>query len=131
MTWKPDTCECGLEYNGTNSPENFVKAIHLCAFHQNDADSSLVMSENITKNNTEGLIIQNFPALCDVDKKGNPILKEGVFQWSFDANRELVVEKTAFLNDKDIADILLLKEIAKTAAITTVSAAVALIPTKK
>lgn len=108
MIWKPDTCDCVLEYNGSNDPANFIGGT-LCAFHQNDADSSKVLGENVTKNKALGELAKEPKLQKDafIDGKLEKVLNESLVSWSFDANRELVIdtptltgaEKTKALSD--------------------------------
>lgn len=92
MIWKPDTCDCVLEYNGSNDPANFIGGT-LCAFHQADADSSKVLVENTTKNKALGELSKEPKLQKDtfVDGKLEKVLDESLVSWSFDENRELVL----------------------------------------
>lgn len=94
MIWKPDTCECKLEYNGENIPANFVSG-EFCAFHKNETDSSYVCEENTRKNRVMSELSKD-PKLTK-----NVLLPDGTFEkridddvvkWSFDANRELEID---------------------------------------
>lgn len=86
MIWKPDTCDCELEYNGANSPENFVRSIKTCAKHASvsgQAHAQAVLERNQTKNKADTIIRNDFPI--------EP-------RWSYDANDKLTFDLAKELN---------------------------------
>ena len=108
MIWKPDTCKCVLEYNGSNDPANFTGGT-LCPFHQTDSDSSKVLEENTRKNKALGELAKEPKLQKDafIEGKIEKVLDESLVSWSFDENRELIIdvptltlaEKTKVLGD--------------------------------
>jgi hypothetical protein len=104
--WKPDTCECLIEYEWDDSVPadqrvHNYKHIIKCEAHKNEADDKVafdkVNDENKTKNRVLGHILDNFPALVDtvVDEAGgeSKVLKPGLkYDWSFDNQRKLQID---------------------------------------
>lgn len=96
-TWKPDTCGCTITYNfDTEHPENDVynyQVIEKCEHHTDISDADLPMqikSENTSKN------------LITADIKE----KQGVdVDWSFDENRNLVINSDVPVEIPKLADI--------------------------
>ena len=115
MIWKPDTCECELEYNGQNSPANFVRAIKLCPFHK-EIEHPIVLGENQTKNKAMSEL-GKIPALTSkiLDENGQmvDVLDRTKVRWSYDANRELQIELPT-LNAVDKATALNLVKVLST-----------------
>lgn len=108
--WKPDTCECEIEYEWDDTQKEDVR-IHLasrvikaCEIHKALADKitdhfSVVLEENQRKNKFLAQIIENCPSLVSeiIDANGNVIkkLKSSLeYKWSFDEDRNLEIELT-------------------------------------
>lgn len=116
MIWKPDVCEypyCELEFNGSNEPANFIRALWKCQAHSMVLDSQLTkvcLEECRRKERVRELVYQNggkkvlsltekqqlslFLAMEGRGEESVPdeIWKPSVsFDWSFDQNRNLIV----------------------------------------
>lgn len=103
----PDTCGCELHYSvdaqGNEVPLNDsyidingeIRQTTLCQFHSHLTDivaaAKTVLVENKNKNKVLGAIITAFPALTQLSPEGHAVFKNGVIDWSFDANRKLVI----------------------------------------
>lgn len=98
-SWRPDTCGCHIIYQWDDSDIQTVtldSMPHKCEFHENLSDQdayNAVRTENVTKNQVLGHVLENHPSLVEDDGKGNKELKDGIeYDWSFDANRKLNVD---------------------------------------
>lgn len=78
IIWRPDTCECILEYNGSNEPANFIKAFAQCPFHAGDAQGQTAHGENVFKNVAVTKVVETVTKLKPED-----------VEWSYDAQRKL------------------------------------------
>ena len=110
-TWRPDTCECEIEYSWDDSLDENTR-VHTahkinkaCSVHQTVADKVLhygiVLEENQRKNKLYGAILENIPAVVqDVLQPDGSItkqLKAGLdYKWSFDANRIMEIDLVGF-----------------------------------
>ena len=86
MIWKPDTCACVLEYNGANTPANFVRAISRCADHSTDATT---LDDNQLKNRAAQA------AAAWVAAQKDPSVVPEDITWRFDAARTCFVKAPA------------------------------------
>ena len=53
MIWEPDTCNCRIEYNGTNSTENVMEVLRVCPKHMGLSHkevAEIVLKENCEAN---------------------------------------------------------------------------------
>lgn len=101
-TWKPDTCECEIEYEWDDSvpqeqrTHTIKKVNKMCIHHQGKPDNEcfeVVKDENTTKNRFLGVVLE-IPELRKevIDNDGNISyeLKSGLkYDWSFDSKRKL------------------------------------------
>lgn len=84
-TWKPDTCDCEIEYEWddsvpqeqrTHTISNVVKACPAHDTHNNKEDHfKSVLDENQSKNRAIGLVLKNHPEIekaTDVGWRMNP-----------------------------------------------------------
>jgi hypothetical protein len=105
-TWRPDTCECEIEYEWDDTLNENVRVhkIHeilkACPVHQNlkkDKHWGIVLDENTRKNKFLGEVLKD-PNLREetFDGDGNSTgykLKKGLkYVWSFDDKRVLRAE---------------------------------------
>lgn len=75
--WKPDTCDCVIEYDWDDSMESdkrehALKSINKCAFHNKLDDITAfetVMPENVLKNNAVIEVLASLPVLKVEDVK--------------------------------------------------------------
>lgn len=90
--WQPDTCDCRITYSwDTDSPEDnrpfTVVNVEPCEHHNKEELPTIedkftaVNLENKTKNITIGEIVKRFPDIKHQD-----------VEWSFDENRNLVID---------------------------------------
>ena len=108
--WKPDTCDCEIEYEWDDSVlteqrvHTVSKIIKCCDAHKNLTDKvqnyNTVVNENTRKNILYGKILE-IPSLVQERTKENgekiKELKEGLeYRWSFDKDRNLEVELVGF-----------------------------------
>lgn len=106
MLWKPDTCKCQIEYNGANSPENFVKIIKTCQAHTGATDLAQILhNENTSKNKALGIIQEKHSELTDqtVDDEGNITVKFKKSKeptWYFDQDRKIHIVVDVKSEDK-------------------------------
>lgn len=120
MIWKPDTCTCVLEYNGTNSPANFVRAINRCADHAADVDSSMIVTENVSKNQVLDKLaaVQKLQRTVTDAKGAQSIeLDDTKIAWSFDKNRNLVIDAPDLTPLEKVAVLVELKKVTQKVAI--------------
>ena len=125
--WSPDTCRCVIDYQWDDSVpqekrEHTVSSIvSKCSFHDQLPDDNThygtVIDENQNKNIVLSKIQDNVPAATETDTKGNVSLKEGVILWSFDSNRNLVIEAPTLSSD----DLFILEAAVSTDAIVQLS----------
>lgn len=114
-TWRPDTCECELEYDWDTESDlasrvhTIVKIINACSAHSVETDMikhyDLVLDENGRKNKVYEDILDNVSRLVGeiTDVEGNTIkkLKDGTeFSWNFNQTRVLEVTLTG-INDTE------------------------------
>lgn len=105
--WRPDTCECEIEYewDGAIDPKDRIHTAAKftpCAIHASISDKHLcydaVLKENQLKNKVYGELLKDPDLTVDyVDMQGNfrKRLKNGVkFQWFFDNDRKLNIQLT-------------------------------------
>lgn len=105
--WKPDTCDCELEYSWDDSvpQEDRVHALInrvSCKFHAKDDDETgyqKVVEENSTKNVAYGHLLDKMPDLTrdvmEADGSTSKQVKpEYKFDYEFDKDRQLVVTVT-------------------------------------
>lgn len=105
-SWRPDTCECEIEYQwDTNDPQDTrthtLKSIISCTIHRAIVGSqnqySEVIRENQDKNKTLALIAESVSRLSNsvIDdmgiQRGFQLKREYIDAWSFDVNRNLVI----------------------------------------
>jgi len=109
-TWSPDTCDCKIEYEWDSDvaekdrTHSVSKILKVCDAHKNlvgdSAKYNQVLDENQRKNIVYGKIIDNITDVVDeklVDGKTVKELKIGVnYGWSFDKDRNLVLDLTGF-----------------------------------
>jgi dihydrodipicolinate reductase len=108
--WRPDTCECEIEYEWDDSvpaekrTHAVSRVIKKCAAHEKTATHEehyeKVLGENQRKNIFYAKMLE-MKALADevTDEDGRvtKVLKKGLqYKWHFDANRNLVVDTTGF-----------------------------------
>lgn len=116
--WRPDTCECELEYQWddtesedirTHTIANVVKA---CSAHALVVDKtqhySKVLDENQRKNIVLGEILEKVPsAVEEVEQEDGTIVKKlrrgKEYKWSFDENRNLIVDLVGFTSQEKLA----------------------------
>lgn len=115
-TWRPDTCGCEIEYEWDDAVPA-EQRVHTpvkvtgCEHHQagdHVAKYTKVLKENQSKNKVLGAILDGVTTAVDVllDENDKPIkkLKRGKkYLWSFDAQRNLVVQLDGF-TPKEKAD---------------------------
>jgi hypothetical protein len=99
MIWKPDTCDCVLEYNGTNSPQNFTRANRLCAAH---ATADAAFADNLLKNHAINTVETLVPGV-----------KADEVAWRFDAQRKVIVTLPARVTLLQASRVALETELAK------------------
>lgn len=119
--WRPDTCECILEYEwDSNEPSEtrahtLVDTPYLCDAHKSSTDKlSVVLEENQRKNKVikEMLKISD---LSTIDSDGNKVLKKGRMSYYFDEYRKLCVtisglkssDKTSLESSIDISKVVI------------------------
>lgn len=116
-TWRPDTCDCELEYSwddilDENTRTHTISKINkACSYHQiadKDKHYNIVLDENQRKNNLLGKILKNVPTAVDEiiqdDGSTTKQLKKGrQYKWSFDANRKLIVDLVGFTTKEKTA----------------------------
>jgi len=116
--WSPDTCGCKLVYETDDEhPELDTKAVETikaCPFHEGldiGKHFDTVLEENQRKNRFEGMIHKNVPEVIDtkiIEGKEVKHMKDMYqYKWSFDADRNLVVDvkdfpKTAIKKIQDL-----------------------------
>lgn len=114
--WRPDTCDCVISYRwddevAQDERVHELESIQKCIHHQNETDDnaySLVKDENVTKNQSLGVILENNPdisedVLDENDKIIGKQLKDGfVYNWSFDQDRKLNIEIPDLSSDKKV-----------------------------
>lgn len=97
--WSPDTCGCKMTYEW-DSELSEDERVHtpvgaeLCEFHsQHDVTNgyTVVVEENQNKNKVLGEIVKAIPSLKPED-----------IEWSFDADRKLVIDTSK--HNSDTAD---------------------------
>ena len=120
--WRPDTCDCELEYEWddsqnedvrTHSVKNILKA---CPVHSSIATKgqhyATVLDENQRKNKVLGEILEKLPALVEevTQEDGTTVkkLRKGLeYKWSFDVDRNLEVDLVgAKLTEKSAVKVL-------------------------
>lgn len=85
--WKPDTCDCVIEYSWDDSiaaedrEHNLHNIVDSCEDHSDVTDEELfqsVVEENSLKNEAVNMIVDNFPSQTKdiLDSDGNPIGKK-------------------------------------------------------
>jgi hypothetical protein len=109
--WKPDTCDCQIEYEWDDSQSEAVRThtcsrvIKACSYHEKYPDKnenySVVVDENRRKNLLYKHIIDNVSGAVDekIQSDGSAVkeLKKGLeYKWSFDEDRNLVVDLAGF-----------------------------------
>lgn len=119
-TWRPDTCGCEIEYSwdDTQSEDVRTHSAHkinkACEFHSGDKDThyGVVLDENKRKNLVYKDIIENISTAVTQKEQEDgtmvTVLKKGKeYKWSFDADRNLVVELIGFTKqEKDALKVL-------------------------
>lgn len=113
LIWKPDTCDCKIEYNGENSPQFFVQVIVKCPVHTQVPDKQLatvVLEECQRKNQAIAHVYDNggkytltsqekqdFALTATLNGNSEMTIPDDVWKpgvkvdWSFDINRNLVL----------------------------------------
>ena len=109
--WRPDTCECDIEYEWDSavSAETRVHTVSKInskcdahkALNQIDDVFTTVLDENQRKNKLHGAILDNVSSAIEEipNPGGTPTkkIKAGKeFNWSFDKDRNLVVDLEGF-----------------------------------
>jgi len=104
--WHPDTCDCVIEYQWDTEQDENIR-VHLykgarkkCQFHENEQGSShwnKVLDENKNKNKVLAAVEEGIPSMTEkvIKDNGDEVtqLKRGIkYKWSFDENRQLVVD---------------------------------------
>lgn len=94
--WKPDTCECVLEYSkGGNDPDFFTGFLKKCSIHNSiNTPQELhdaVLSENQTKNIALGIIFSNCEELMMLDENGKKVRDDSKVSFCFDKDRKLIL----------------------------------------
>ncbi len=116
-TWRPDTCDCEIEYEWDADLDGSVRTHVLkqinkvCEAHKTlsiGEQWNAAMDENTRKNKVLGRVIENFPELTETEIKedGSEIkqLKRGTqYNWSFDKDRNLEVEITGMTPTQKVA----------------------------
>lgn len=101
--WKPDTCECVIEYTfDTDEPEDVrqhnFKKISTCKHHSHLDDASaydqVLNKENKFKNEVVSDIKNSLPGI---------LTEDDVLDFSFDAGRNLTVNLPKKVAAKDVA----------------------------
>ena len=93
--WRPDTCDCIIEYSwdDTQSEDtrthNLSKIVKSCSIHAGNPDTTIwntVMEENPRKNKAIDEIVQRAPdQFVDIAQDGTRTLKQGItidFEWT-------------------------------------------------
>lgn len=127
--WRPDTCECVIEYqwddtvdedNRTHAVSSIIQA---CEFHSSAKNQAAhfaeVVTENQKKNQVYGVIMEGSTTATkdELNKDGSTtkVFKEGKeFAWSFDEERNLVVELKGFTAQEKTEAATLLEDFEKT-----------------
>lgn len=99
MIWKPDTCECVIEFDGVNDEDHLVSVIQKCSEHQALTDGQTchaVLAENKTRNRLVHHLVENITEISESftgeDGVGRRRFRTGrAPQFSFDQNRKIVV----------------------------------------
>jgi hypothetical protein len=82
LRWRPDTCSCVLEYNGSNEKANLAKVVNLCPSHANADEAH---DDNILKNRAVGKVHEAVVAK-------DPSVGPEEISWRFDRNRQLFLK---------------------------------------
>ena len=116
--WSPDTCGCILDYewddsldenSRTHTIKNIIKP---CAAHANLSDKTehygKVLEENQRKNNLLGAIVENVVGVSEEttqndDSKVKQLKLGKEYRFSYDDERNLVVELSGFTNSEKTA----------------------------
>jgi hypothetical protein len=113
--WRPDTCGCEIEYEWDDSlsqekrvhtPSQIIKK---CEFHQDMLNKNehytKVLEENQTKNRVWGKLLEISTLTADKvseDGETHKELKPNItYNWSFDADRNLVVDMPLSAKEKN------------------------------
>ena len=109
--WRPDTCSCELEYSWDDTQNEDIRVhtianiLKVCPAHAGEVDKiqhyAKVLGENQRKNIVLGEILKNIPTatIDKVQEDGTKVkdLKPGLeYKWSFDADRNLVIDLVGF-----------------------------------
>ena len=109
--WRPDTCDCELEYEWDDSQSEDVRThtisnvLKACPAHAGEPDKvkhyNNVLGENQRKNIVFGKILESVPTATrdKLQEDGSTVkdLKLGKeYKWSFDAQRNLVIDLVGF-----------------------------------
>lgn len=105
--WRPDTCDCILEYSWDDSvspdlrvhtPVSILKDSVHSVLSDTDAHTA-VFDENARKNRALGAALTNFPAKTGkLGEAGDTVLDETKFSWSFDGSRKLLLSIPSLTN---------------------------------
>lgn len=113
--WRPDTCECEIEYEwDTSSSEDqrmhFLKKMKRCNHHdeQDSVAFEKVKDENKRKNRFISELVESSKEISEeVVQEGKSIKqlrKDFLYKWSFDEERNLLVDLSDFpVSTKNLA----------------------------
>lgn len=105
--WRPDTCGCEIEqeYDYSTQTPTFVSGKHLkrCDVHPSHKYDD-ILNENQKKNKVLYEILSNYTEIQKVNDNGSIVFKDGFSpDWSFDIDRNLVINLPSILNNKKAA----------------------------
>lgn len=121
-TWHPDTCECVMEYSWDTEvsederTHSFANAVKVCKAHQGEGAQAYekVKEENPRKNNALNEVIKALPTFAKTDAEGNKTPDLDKIAWSFDADRNLVIDlKGVKKADKDAVKAVMATKLSK------------------
>lgn len=99
MIWRPDTCNCQMEFDGPNDPEHFTQIVKKCIEHTGVPDKDIVatvFAENQTKNRAMAHLLAD-PRFGEdkVEDNGDQVrvFRKGMEpSFAFDQDRKVVIK---------------------------------------